>query len=358
MKKIFKKFFSNKRLTFIKTNLNFMLIKIMAKSKFLSSVYYLFSGGFKREHYSVLNGKLKHLQDIKNKDSNQYLLRRNIHRLEKGLLMRPTRKVFAVGYLEETVNCYKALIDSQKGSDFVNLGELKWASDVLTNFFEVAGSHEVIDKMEKVFSEIKHIDMEEDLINTKYVPYVRNLKAKPNVSYENLLELAKFRRSVRWFEPKSVPKNIVDKAIKLASLSPSACNRQPFKFKIFDDPNLLSKLSELPMGTKGYSDNIPTMVALVGDLSAYPFERDRHLIYIDSSLAAMSFILALETQGISSCIINWPDIESLEESIVDFLSLKDCERVIMLIGIGYPDETGKVAYSKKKNLHELRQYNI
>lgn len=40
-------------------------------------------------------------------------------------------------------------------------------------------------------------------------------------------------------------------------------------------------------GATDFAENLPAMIAIVGDLSAYPYERDRHLIYIDGSLAAM-----------------------------------------------------------------------
>ena len=51
------------------------------------------------------------------------------------------------------------------------------------------------------------------------------------------------------------------------------------------------------------------IIVIVGELDAYEYDRDRHLIYIDGSLAAMTFMLALETLGLSSCPINWSGVE-------------------------------------------------
>jgi len=99
------------------------------------------------------------------------------------------------------------------------------------------------------------------------------------------------------------------------------------------------------------------LCAVIGDLSAYYGERDRHGIYIDSSLSIMSFMYALETLGLSSCPLNWPDIETLERRAENLLELKRHERVIMFIAIGYPDPQGLVAYSQKKDLHSLRSFN-
>lgn len=99
------------------------------------------------------------------------------------------------------------------------------------------------------------------------------------------------------------------------------------------------------------------IVAVVGTLDAFYCERDRHVIYIDSSLAAMSFSLALETVGLSSCIFNWPDIEKRERMAEKVLGLEGYERPIMFMGVGYPDPEAMVAYSQKRPLEVIREYN-
>ena len=95
-------------------------------------------------------------------------------------------------------------------------------------------------------------------------------------------------------------------------------------------------------------EGIPCTMAIIGDLSAYPRERDRHLIYVDGSLAAMQLMLAFETLGLSTCPINWPDIESAEKKIANLLKLKVYERPIMLLSVGYAQDQGGIAFSQKK----------
>src|SRR5690606_25590241 len=103
--------------------------------------------------------------------------------------------------------------------------------------------------------------------------------------YEDFYKLTKYRRSVRWFLDKKVPHELVEKAVLAALQSPSACNRQPFEYFIIEKPDLLKEVVNIPMGIKGYQDNIPMLVVAVGNLDAYFDERDRHVIYIDASLA-------------------------------------------------------------------------
>lgn len=139
--------------------------------------------------------------------------------------------------------------------------------------------------------------------------------------------------------------------------APSACNRQPFEFRIFLGGEMLKRVAGIPMGTRGFSDNFPAIVVLIGKLDAYPFERDRHVIYIDASLAAMQFMLAAETLGLSSCPINWPDIEQKESQLAKLLDLEAYERPIMFMALGYAAASGGIPYSEKSCIESLRVYS-
>ena len=181
--------------------------------------------------------------------------------------------------------------------------------------------------------------------------------AVPPISVEQLEELAIRRQSVRWYLERPVARSTIDKAIEIAALSPSACNRQPFEFRIFDNQDVVSRLASIPMGTSGFNHQFPVFVLIVGNLSAYPFERDRHIIYIDGSLASMTFQLALEAQGVGSCSINWPDISTREREMAEEVGLNSDQRIIMCLSLGYPDPDGLIPYSQKKTLDEIRSFN-
>ncbi|UCC29323.1 MAG: nitroreductase family protein [Phycisphaerales bacterium] len=333
------------------------ILYFASKSGFLCSVYYaLCSASFWREHRGVAYGRLKHIKEAGNPVGSQYILRRNIHLLEKGLLMRPRGKVFALDYIQETVGCYARAFELGRTSpDLVSQVELQWASDVLSLYFDVAGAHPIVDDLRNRFRTLRADAPDR---TPTAVPYKRDLARPPSIKYEDLLALARRRRSARWFLQKPVPRKMIDQAIAVAALSPSACNLQPFEFRVFDDPELTKKVASIPTGTLGFSQNFPVIVVLIGKLHAWSSEQDRHLIYIDASLAAMAFLFALETQGLGSCCLNWPDLGPQERRMSELLGLETDERVIMLIALGYPDPDGLVGYSQKKPLPELRSFNI
>ncbi|KAA1244324.1 nitroreductase family protein [Aquimarina sp. RZ0] len=336
----------------IRTILQINTLRIVSISSFTSSFYYfLISSSFRREHLAIIKGRLKYHKQNEVEKEAFYLLRRNIHRLEKGLIMKERRAVFALDYIEETVEAYIKVITGSLES--VSRKNIKWYSDVLTNYFEVVdSSNEKLRKLKTLFE--KHI------VNTGYenasIPYQRDFSIL-NVNYDDFYKLCKLRRSVRWYENKPVPRELIDKAISAAALSPSACNRQPFEFRVFDDKALVQEVANVSWGTLGFSHNFPAIIVVIGKLEAYFDERDRHVIYIDGALASMSFMYALETLGLSSCPINWPDVKKFENQMEALLGLEKNERPVMLIALGYPDKQALVPFSEKKDLFEIRSYN-
>lgn len=327
------------------------LVVVCSSHVLLAKLYYTFwDASFSSEALSVLTGRRAYK---KHQGNSLPLLRRNIHRLEKGLLMRPRRSVFAVDYIEETVYEYAKLYETKV--DITSI-ELQWSKSVLDRYFSCVDTLEPpVNRAQKKYLSLE--DPKRVVPDNARSPYLRKLLDKPHVSYEALYALSQHRRSVRWFKDIPVERCKISEAVEIGLQSPSACNRQPFKIVVIDDPEMLKRISKIPMGTQGYADNIPALLIFIGDLSCYFSERDRHLIYIDTSLAAMSTIYALETLGLSTCCINWPDIAKRERELSAELHLESHQSPIMLLAVGYADPDGLVAYSAKKTVDEILTHN-
>lgn len=327
------------------------VLSMVHRSSILTDLYYLVTRNFSDEHLAVLKGRKAYYESLRNIGSSCALLRRNIHRLEKGLIMRPRRDIFAEGFIEETVNCY---CEAVKASSLEN-DELKWATDVLEQYFDVVGESPVTTRAKRLYVSVRvslpvKLEASSTLSNVtdKFSPYCHQKLPKTDVDFDALMKLFVRRRSVRWYDDKPVPYDLLVKAASAASLAPSACNRQPYRFLFCNSKEKVVAIAKCAGGTDGFAANLPAIIAIVGDLSSYPFDRDRHLIYIDGSLAAMQMMLALETLGLSSCPINWPEVVSRERKIRNIVKLEDYERVIMLMAVGYADRQGGIPYSQKK----------
>ncbi len=326
-----------------------LLLEKISVSSWLCNLYYaFFSSAFRREQQAVAAGLALHHSPA-DLNSNRTLLRRNIHRIEKGLLMQPRRDRFALAYIVDTVTTFRECTQAGQAEDWAK--DLAWAHDILERYFEVVQGGDQVERAREIFLYVDQAGEEKG----GRIPYSR--RGSCQVSFEDFANLARRRRSVRWFLQRPVSHALIDKAVEVAAESPTACNRQPFFYRFFDEPEALKCLRPLPLGTAGFGHNIPVLCVVIGDLSAYYGERDRHGIYVDASLSIMSFMYALETLGLSSCSLNWSDIESLENRAERLLGLKKHERIIMFIALGYPDPQGLVAFSQKKDLHSLRSYN-
>jgi len=323
-----------------------VMLRMFSVNGFLASLYFtLFSRRFYGEHHAVLKGRLQYYEDLEADGRSSPMLRRNIHRIEKGLVMRPRRPVFGEQFIRETVHAF----NRARATNGFSVAELRWAGDVLSEYFAAVSDTPAIAEARRAFGGAAGPGqgITEDPTPTSK-PYPRARSPETAIQFEDLHTLYRRRRSVRWYLDEPVPDELISQAIEAAAQAPSACNRQPFRFITTTAPERASRIAECAGGTAGFSQQLPAIIVVVGDLSAYPLERDRHLIYIDAALASMQLMLAAETLGLSTCPINWPDVELAEQRIRDLLTLPAHERVIMLIAIGYGDPEGGVPYSQKK----------
>jgi nitroreductase len=335
---------------------NQAFLEVFGSNRLLAHIgFTLFPVAFNREQAAVLRGRRNYYRQKQTGRRSHVELRRNIHRLEKGLIMMPRRDVFAGDYITETIEFFEvaaAQYAADPGS--IDTGEIRWAHDVLVEYFKACtGSLPAVDDARARFDEIDFPDP-----FTGKVPYNKTSEGHSTITYEQLAALTKQRRSVRFFDERPVPRDDIDRALELARQAPTACNRLPYEFRIFDDPEMVRTVADLPFGAVGYSHQIPTIVVVVGKLDSYFSPRDRHAIYVDASLATMTFVYALETLGLSSTLINWPDFEPLERAMQRTLGLDLAERVVMLVAVGYAHPEANVPYSEKKELDTFRRYNV
>ena len=282
------------------------------------------------------------MQMNRNEYGNLYNFRRNIHRIEKGLIYKQSKGVFAEDYILETVN-YLAQLKSSCVSD---KNTIDWGEAVLTQYFK-ASKH--TEKVAKAYALYQKLALENR--QPSWCPYQEEKRPKLSVEYEAFYQLALRRRSIRHYLDKTVDFDVIKKAMNLAILSPSACNRQAFKFLFYNDKAIVKEISNMTGGITGYE--VPSIIVVVGNYRGYFDERDVNAPIVDASLAIMAFIFALETLGLSSVCINWPALPDQDKSIRQLIHLENDEFIVLLIGVGYPDPEGKMPYSGKMDADEL-----
>lgn len=272
-------------------------------------------------------------------------LRRNIHRIEKGLSARTRRRVFAINYINDTVGHLESVLPITKYSDTT-----KWATGVLKAYFETVDTT----KLMTVKAKFEKLIQQYGLIATPSIyPFKELERPISTISFDELSTLYVQRRSVRYYKNDTVSLSVIQECIQVAAQAPSACNREPFKFHVCVDPMASKRIAECAGGTSGWADQIPSIIVVTSDSRSFTNVYDRHVPYIDASLASMQFLLALQVKGLSSCIINWPNYRASNLKLRHEVKLRDTETVIMLIAVGYADPDGLIPTSPKKNQDNL-----
>ena len=137
---------------------NRAFLELFGSSRVLTHFFYFVSFiTFNREQSAVLRGRRNYYRN-KHRDRTTHVeLRRNIHRLEKGLIMRPRRDVFARDYITETIEFYEeAVRQCQMAPGTMEQSEMDWAHDVLTEYFRVAvGKDPVVHSARRRFEETR-----------------------------------------------------------------------------------------------------------------------------------------------------------------------------------------------------------
>ena len=157
------------------------------------------------------------------------------------------------------------------------------------------------------------------------------------------LKLVAARRSVRKYKADPVERAKLDFCLEAARLAPSACNAQPFRFLVLDEPRLKEKFAEAAFSglyaVTRFAAKAPVIVAVIsssGKLSAWLGNQvqDTNFRLVDVGIAAEHFVLAAADQGLGTCWIGWFNAKAGAKA----LGLGAGEKIEVLLAAGYPDE--------------------
>jgi nitroreductase len=178
----------------------------------------------------------------------------------------------------------------------------------------------------------------------------------------NFKELLYQRQSVRKYIDKPVEKEKLLQIIDAVHLAPSACNSQPWKLILVDEPELKNKVARATFGTaiafNRFAVQAPIMAVLVienAKLIAQIGGKIKNQEYpeYDIGIAAEHFCLQATELGLGTCMIGWFD----EETIQDLLHIPKHKKIGLLISLGYPPADYKLRKKIRKKIAKIYSYN-
>ncbi len=116
---------------------------------------------------------------------------------------------------------------------------------------------------------------------------------------EAFLALLEGRRSTRMFKEAPVPRDLLERLVRAATLLPTACNRQLWHFVAVTDPALKVKVSKLSDAQQSYLYDAPVLIAVFYDTSLET-RNPCNTAEVGAGLAIGGLLLAAEAHGLGA----------------------------------------------------------
>jgi len=166
--------------------------------------------------------------------------------------------------------------------------------------------------------------------------------------FMSLVDVVLSRRSIRRYEQKDIPKDVLDKILEAGRQAPSAANRQPWHFIIITDYEIKKELSR-GLFSRHIKDSAFTVVGC-----AYMGLRHvgtRKWSTVSTSIALQNMVIAAWAMGVGSCWIG----DFREDKIKQLLNIPETWRVVALVSFGIPAE--KPRAKSRKPIEKIVGFN-
>lgn len=162
----------------------------------------------------------------------------------------------------------------------------------------------------------------------------------------SLLDVILNRRSIRSYENKEIPQEILRQVLEAGRQAPSAANRQPIRFIVVTNSEAKNEFSKSLFGK--HIKNAPVVVVGCADEKSFLTGK---WAAVDTTIALQNIVIAALTFGIGSCWIG----SFSEQKVKELLKIPDEWKVVALLTLGYPAEQPKA--KNRKPFEELFSFN-
>lgn len=182
------------------------------------------------------------------------------------------------------------------------------------------------------------------------------------------------RRSIREFEPKKVPRKLIEKLIVNATKAPSAANLQPWKFYVINSEKKINEILKLHQKVlikqkedykklekklqaiaKTFYANLGNCktIILVYNTKIQKDKAVRDNLIKSISAAIENLMLSAVDKNLGTCWMSSPI--HIEKEINKLLKIKDKELIAGIL-IGYPKKGYRPLVREKKKLNEILKF--
>ena len=153
------------------------------------------------------------------------------------------------------------------------------------------------------------------------------------------LELAKNRYSERFFDPRPIEQEKLDRILEAGRIVPTACNYQPQRFYVLRSEKALATLKQVTP----FHYHAPLVILVCYDAKTVwrnpgdRYYRDYNSGEQDASIAATTMMYEAEELGVHTIWVRGFD----SQTVVEAFDLPEHMNPVMMLGLGYPSEKAK-----------------
>lgn len=253
-----------------------------------------------------------------NIDRDLMLIRKFGHIIDKGL----HREDVVPGHSKAYFNDLKALVNKIKKTEYADEPTVIWAQEKLA-IYESLQTHP-----------------------EQFKPF-RHSIAVSSITFEQLEQLIKERRSNRCFTSQPITSETIAKLKDVANWAANSCNKQPIRIFVANEQSLAKECLKCCIGGTGFGENIPSFWCFTANVRGYVWPSEMYLPSIDTSLGAQNVFLAAQTVGITGTILSWGQHTNDDDKrLRSLLNIPNDYSIIFCAVMGYA-EYGYLAPSRK-----------
>ena len=177
----------------------------------------------------------------------------------------------------------------------------------------------------------------------------------------DIMEIILGRRSIRRYQEKDIPDDIINNILEAARWAPSWANTQPWEIVIIKDKSIKKQIQKNVPSRNPSSlaiANAPVLLVVCGQLKKsgyyddqYPTKFGSDWFMYDLGLATQNLCLVAHDSGLGTVIVGLFDHDRVGEVI----KLPANHEVLVLIPLGYPAQKPKAP--KRREIEEFAHYD-
>ncbi|EOB7509511.1 nitroreductase family protein [Providencia stuartii] len=267
-----------------------------------------------------------------------YKLRKDYHKIEKGLTLKPRKDFFGKKVIYNIILNTQLLISKSPHNE-----EISNVINVLTHYLNAHNNAPQLDYIKEFINKNE----------VKITPLSSPLIINPSITDKcrsSYAEVLKTRKSVRYYQNKLVDIGAISASVELATLTPSVCNRQSWRVHLIQNKNIINKLLSLQNGNTGFGNAVQNLIIITGCINSCLSPKERNQLWFDSGLFSMNLVNSLHSNNIASCFLNWCEEKDSNYKIQKILNIPPYEIPTVYISLGYYEQDTEVCHSPRKSI--------